>query len=104
MKLGWYEKSKQTVRYWLLARLPNCQQTVAVISQSLERPLTLRERALLKLHLWVCMWCLWYLEHLQLMRTSLRAGGTKAPEIDSDSRPALSPEARERIKRNLANR
>ena len=101
MKLNWYQKSKHAVRFWLLRRLPNCEQTVAVISQSLERPLSLRERVLLRLHLWVCMWCLWYLEHLHIMRDSLRAKATESPEMDLWSRNSLSDEARERIKRNL---
>lgn len=99
--MGWYDKSKHAVRFWLLRRLPPCKQTVEVISQSLERPLTLRERVLLKLHLWVCMWCVWYLEHLQLMRTTIRENASDLPELESPSTPGLSPEARERIKRKL---
>ena len=99
--MGWYDKTKHAVRFWLLRRLPPCKQTVEVISQSLERPLTLRERVLLKLHLWVCMWCVWYLEHLQIMRNTMRENASELPELDSPSTPGLSPEARERIKQRL---
>jgi len=69
------------------------------MSQSMERQLTLRERVLLKLHLWVCAWCVWYLEHLKLLRTSLRA----RPEAASGEHTgaSLSSEARERIKNAL---
>jgi hypothetical protein len=99
--MSWYEKSKHAVRFWLLRRLPACKQTVEIISQSMERPLTLRERVLLKLHLWVCMWCLWYMEHLQLMRDALRL---QENETDVDvSTASLSDEARERIRRSLTN-
>jgi hypothetical protein len=69
----------------------------------MERPLTLRERVLLKLHLWVCMWCLWYLEHLQTMRDALRVQETQGEEVDVSPTPRLSDEARERIRRSLTN-
>ena len=97
MKL--YEKLKHTVRYWLLRNLPTCQQTVQTISQSMDRQLTPGERLKTKLHVWICVWCQWYLEHLQLIRTASRAQADKAPEVMSGA--TLSNEARERIRRRL---
>lgn len=97
----WYEKTKHAVRYWLLRKLPTCKRTVEVISNSFERPLTLRERVVLKIHLWVCVWCVWYLEHLQKIKTTLRAQGEKAPEMDFPGSPVLSTEARDRMKQML---
>ncbi len=100
--MSWYEKAKHAVRFWLLRRLPACKQTVEIISQSMERPLTLRERLLLKLHLWVCMWCLWYMEHLQIMRDALRLQENES-DVDISTTTRLSDEARERIRRSLTN-
>ena len=100
--MSWYEKSKHAVRYWLLRRLPACKQTVEIISQSMERPLSVRERVLLKLHLWVCMWCQWYLEHLHLMRDALRVQENEN-DANVSTTTRLSDEARERIKRSLTN-
>lgn len=68
----------------------------------MERPLTLRERTTVKLHLWICAWCQWYLEHLQLIRVTARAKASESAELNPG--PGLSAEARERIKRNLTNR
>ena len=102
MALKVYDKLKHAIRFWLLRRLPTCKQTVEVISQSLERPLSLRERVLLKLHLWVCLWCLWYLEHLQIMRDTMRANAAETGETGPEV--TLSAEVRERIKRQLASR
>ena len=96
-----YDKLKHAIRYWLLRKLPTCQQTVEKISQSMERKLTLRERIDLKLHLWICAWCQWYLEHLQLIRDTARAKGAESSDLESTS-PSLSAEARERIRRKLA--
>ena len=101
MALKAYDKLKHAIRYWLLRKLPTCQQTVEKISQSMERKLTLRERIDLKLHLWICAWCQWYLEHLQIIREAARAKGAESPDLESMS-PSLSSEARERIKRKLA--
>ena len=101
--MSWYEKAKHVVRFWLLRRLPACKQTVEIISQSMERPLTLRERVLLKLHLWVCMWCVWYLEHLQIMRDAMRLQENENDDVDVSTTTRLSDEARERIRRSLTN-
>ena len=89
------------LRYFLLRRLPTCQQMSVVISESLERRLTLRERISLRLHLWICIWCVWYLEHLHLIRDTLRARTTQTEADDLAAEIHLSLEARERIKRAL---
>src|SRR5216110_3198686 len=101
MPMKTYDKAKHAIRFYLLRKLPTCQQTVEKISQSMERKLTLRERIDLKLHLWICAWCQWYLEHLQIIREAARAKSAESPDLESMS-PSLSSEARERIKRKLA--
>ena len=102
MALSAYQKSKHAIRWWLLRRLPTCKQTVKVISESMERRLSLRERITVKLHLWICLWCVWYLEHLQLMRDTIRSKASQEPNLESSSLPPLSPEARERMKLSLS--
>jgi hypothetical protein len=102
MALRPYDKLKHTIRFWLLRKLPTCQETVEMISQSMERQLTLSERIKMKLHLWICAWCQWYLEHLCLIRDVARAKVVESPDLSSG--PALSEEARERIRRNLTSR
>ena len=67
----------------------------------MERSLTLRERIDLKLHLWICAWCQWYLEQLQLIRETARAKADELPDLMPGAN--LSNEARERILRNLTN-
>lgn len=104
MATGLYDKAVHAVRYFLLRRLPTCKQMAPVMSESLERPLTLRERVTLKLHLWVCVWCVWYLENLRTMRSALRARAAHEEKAadDVDSAVKLSEGARERIRRALA--
>lgn len=103
MALKAYDKVQHSIRYFLLRRLPPCQQMVETISQSMERKLTLRETINLKLHLWICAWCQWYMEHLHIIRDAARTKAAESPDFTSVSGPTLSSEARERIKRNLTN-
>ena len=67
----------------------------------MERRLTPGERFKLKIHLWICVWCQWYLEHLQLIRDTSRAQAGKAPDVMTSA--TLSNDARERIRRRLTN-
>lgn len=101
MALKLYDKLKHAVRFWLLRTLPTCQQTVETISQSMERRLTVGERIKLKLHFWICVWCQWYMEHLQIIRDTSRAHVAEASEPMTGE--TLSSEARERIRRRLIN-
>lgn len=100
MTLNPYKKATHAVRWFLLHRLPTCKEVGGWMSESMERPLTVRERVLLKLHLWVCIWCVWYLEQLRLMRETLRARAIQMSGKDSVG-ASLSAEARERIKSAL---
>ena len=98
MALG-LDKLTHGLRYFLLRRLPTCKQMSVLMSESMERPLSVRERVVLRLHLWVCIWCVWYFEHLQLLRATLRERA--AADDDATAALHLSLEARERIKRTL---
>lgn len=92
------------MRYFLLRRLPNCKDMSLVMSQSMERRLTLRESAAMKLHLLVCIWCVWYLEHLRFIRDTLRTRAAQLPSEESSATRSLSTEARDRIRRALSEK
>ena len=98
--MKFYQRIKHAIRYWLLRHLPACRQTIAVISESMDRDLTGRKKLLLKLHFGVCAWCQWYLEHLVTIRETLRTQPSEADEFNS--LPNLSPDARERLQRKIS--
>ena len=104
MALRLYSKMMHEIRYWLLRKLPPCKVIAPLMSESLDRPLTLRERILLRLHLGVCIWCVWYLEQLQQMRNALRHQASTTSEDESTAALSLSREARERMKHALQYR
>jgi hypothetical protein len=101
MEPGIYNKIRHEIRFYLLRRLPTCRYMVSLMSESLERPLSIRERVVLKLHLLVCAWCLWYLDDLKRMRQILRSDSTETA-VELSNTISLSAEARERIKRRLS--
>jgi len=79
--------------------LPPCKQIVKIISASLDRKLTVRERLVLKLHLAACEPCVHYLEQSQLLSN---AAHTMDQHLKTDLYTGrLSDEARERIKNIL---
>jgi hypothetical protein len=88
-----YDKVTHELRYFLLRRLPTCKDIAPLMSESLERPLALRERVVLKAHLAVCAWCEWYLRQIGELREAARGRPERGP--------GLSDEARERIRRRL---
>ncbi len=67
-----YSKARRAFRRWLLRSLKPCQYMVSLMSESLDRPLSLGEKLQLKLHLIVCTWCARYLSQISFMRQLLR--------------------------------
>lgn len=73
-----------------------CKELSRLASEALDRDLTLWERLTVKLHLWVCETCRYYVKHLRfLRRAAARAEQKSAPDA------ALSAEAKERMKQAL---
>lgn len=71
----------------------SCQQASRLISESLDRPLTLLQRVSLWFHLKICRHCQTYRQHQERLRRLLRDSDPEAPGL---------PEAtRERLRRQL---
>jgi hypothetical protein len=97
-------KIKMEATFWLARRLPPCTELLPIMSQSLEREWTLRERVVMRLHFLYCEYCLRYLKQLRFMRDAARTGADKLYETSTTSTPVLSAEARQRLKRALDTR
>lgn len=76
----------------------SCKQASRLVSQSLDRRLTWRERLGLKLHLAICDACRQFSRQLAWMRMALRHFAQRA---ESDEAVRLPAEARARIQKNL---
>ena len=85
---------------FLIRVTPGCKQMTEWASQSMERPLSLRQRLLMRLHFLVCVWCERYVRQLRLIRVVLRKSARAHPPERPSSR-SLSPDARERLKETV---
>ena len=72
----------------------DCKRTSQLISQSLDRSLTLRERFALKLHLFICKKCKQFSQHLQTLRVAFK---TMVSLIESNNRIEMPYVAKQRI-------
>src|SRR5437899_12395635 len=93
-----YNTIRRRLRRWLLRTLQPCRKMVPLMSESLERRLSIRERLGLRLHLLVCTWCARYLEQIKFLRRILRGQSSQA---STELAPSLAYEARERIAKAL---
>lgn len=57
----------------IAARSESCLAVTRTMSDSLERPLTLRERYAVRLHSLICVACVNYLRQIKFMKTESRA-------------------------------
>jgi predicted anti-sigma-YlaC factor YlaD len=72
----------------------DCKQASQIISQSLDRPLTLRERLALKLHLLICEYCRQFSQHMQTLRVAIKQ---MTSSIESNSTIEMPSAAKKRI-------
>jgi len=64
---------RRSLRHFLLYRQKPCRDLVPLMSESLDRRLSVREWLGLRLHLYVCAWCARYLKQIKFLRSLLRS-------------------------------
>ena len=79
----------------------SCRDVTRRISESMDRPLTRRERRALRLHLLICRFCVRYERQLLLIRDTVRRIAAAEGEPAGPATESLSAEARERIRISL---
>ncbi|NNF42738.1 MAG: zf-HC2 domain-containing protein [Phycisphaerales bacterium] len=77
----------------------SCRRATQLISESMDRPLTRRERVALRVHIVICGSCRRYRRQLARLRTALERLAATSEMATAEGAPAvLSPEARTRIR------
>src|SRR5690242_17375787 len=92
-------KLRRARNLMILRTLPPCKEIVKIVSASLDRRLTVRERFLMRLHLVACKPCVRYLEQSAFLSSAVT-------QMDEHLKEALftgtlSDDARQRIKNML---
>lgn len=77
---------------------PSCREATRLQSEAMDRPLGLRQRIGLRIHLILCRWCRRYGKQIGFLRSA-----AQEHEKHDATLPAqvLRPEAKERIKERL---
>lgn len=76
----------------------SCKQTSLLVSQSLDRPLTWRERWAVRVHLLICVYCRRFTQQLKLIRRYMERWQQQVAEGEDIQ---LSLSAKERITQQL---
>lgn len=87
LKRAWIE--------WFAGKLPPCSEIIRLSSESMDRPLSRRERTQMWLHFKICIWCQRYEKQIHFLRDILHKHPQDTPG------PTLSPVARERMRQLL---
>lgn len=80
----------------------SCKEVSRLVSDSLDRELTFRQRVGVRLHLMMCGMCRAYEKQVLLLRNIARLYGKKMTEGET-SEGHLSEEAKARIKQKLSD-
>jgi hypothetical protein len=72
----------------------SCKQASQIISQSLDRKLTMQERFALKLHLLICKYCKRFSQQIQAVSVALKQ---MVDSIENDSTIEMPSAAKKRI-------
>ena len=76
----------------------SCKNASQIISQSLDRQLTMQERFALKLHLLICKYCKRFSQHMQTIRVALKLA-THA--IENDDTITMPSETKKRLMQSI---
>lgn len=81
--------------------MPSCKEVSRLVSESLDRDLSFRQRSSLRLHLLMCSLCSRFRRQMLFLRDAARFFGEASEKDKLPANDRLSPEARARIKRVL---
>ena len=99
MAMNFPQKIAYKILRVMARMMPFCEDISALVSKSMDRPLPLRQRLLIKIHWILCVPCRRYGKQLRLLRKGLSRYGD--PDENS-AEESLSLEAKERLKKVLA--
>jgi hypothetical protein len=84
-------------------KMLTCKDASHLLSERQERPLGLRERWGLRLHLWMCVSCRRFERQIDLMRRAMRMLRRRAEADAAAGGAKLPSDVRERIRRALTS-
>jgi hypothetical protein len=81
--------------------MPSCQEVSRLASESMDRPLPIRRRFSVRLHLLMCSLCARFRRQIGFLRDAARSFSEASEDDQLFANARLSPQARARIKEAL---
>ena len=79
-----------------IARItPSCQHMSRLCSESLERNLSMGDRMRMKMHCWICSWCIDYSKQVHKVSSTVHQEAESLAELKNDQ---LSDECKARMR------
>ena len=96
--MNWLTKMLKSLGRGMGELSPSCREATRLQSDAMDRPLRLRQRIGLRIHLVLCKWCRRYGRQIGFLRSMAHEH-----ELQEETLPpqTLRPEAKERIKERL---
>ena len=98
------EKIKWAIIFWLARRLPDCKAITPLLGETIDRKPTVREKIVMRLHLFTCEACGRYLGQIKFLKEAMHIHTEKLLDADQFSTAVLSSEAKARLKELLRTR
>lgn len=86
---------------WLIRLTPTCKDMTQLLSEGMDRPLPLGTRVKIRLHFLICKWCERYKNQLIFLRQAVRRHPEQLEGEAVTPPPALSSDAKARLKQTL---
>jgi hypothetical protein len=87
------------IAQFLVKNTPTCNQVARMISDGMDRPISIRSRIAIRVHRVVCVWCDRYHTQLHGVHDATNSLHLHLEEISSEK---LSEEAKERMRRLIS--
>ena len=96
--MNWLTNKLKSLGRGLAELSPSCREATRLQSEAMDRPLSLRKRIGLRIHLGLCRWCRRYGRQIGFLRSVAHEHERHEETLPPQT---LRPEARERIKERL---
>lgn len=96
--MNWLTNKLKTLGQGVAELSPSCREATRLQSEAMDRPLSLRKRIGLRIHLGLCRWCRRYGRQIGFLRSVAHEHEKQEETLPPQT---LRPEARERIKERL---
>lgn len=96
------EKLRWQLIFFLARRLPDCKTITPTLGEMNDRKLSLRERTVVKLHLFTCEACRLYVEQVKFLHDAFLERERMVESAAEASDAELSSAAKERIRKALS--